>query len=72
MLIFINKNNIYLLQNNTNQSFYNVYIYLYVQTIFYIFFEMILYKRLLVFKTQSLCYHELIFCKLVNLQKLRY
>ena len=31
MLIFINKNNIYLLQNNTNQSFYNAYTYMYKQ-----------------------------------------
>ena len=34
MLIFINKNNIYLLQNNTNQSLYNAYIYIYKQHIF--------------------------------------
>ena len=33
MLIFINKNNIYLLQNNTNQSFCNAFIYMYKQYI---------------------------------------
>ena len=34
MPIFINKNNIYLIQNNTKQSFYCKY--LYVQTILYL------------------------------------
>ena len=50
MPIFINKNNIYFLQNNNNKSFYDIY--LYAQTIFYISFKIILSKRFLVFKTQ--------------------
>ena len=48
MPVFINKN-IYLLQNNTDQRFYCLY--LYVQTIFYISFKIILNKRFLVLKT---------------------
>ena len=64
MPVFINKN-IYLLQNNTDQRFYCLY--LYVQTIFYISFKIILNKRFLVLKTLGLYYHNLIFCKLVNL-----
>ena len=50
MPIFINKNNIYFLQNNNNKSFYCIY--LYAQIIFYISFKIILSKRFLVFKTQ--------------------
>ena len=50
MPIFINKNNIYFLQNDNNKGFY--YIYLHAQTIFYISFKIILSKRFLVFKTQ--------------------
>ena len=42
-------------------------IYMYKQ--FYISFKMILNKRFLVFKTQGLYCHELIYCKWVNLQK---
>ena len=64
MPVFINKN-IYLLQNNTDQRFYCLY--LYVPTIFYISFKIILNKRFLVLKTLGLYYHKLVFCKLVNL-----
>ena len=63
MPIFIDKNNINLLQNNTNQSLYCKYVY--VQAISS---KLILNKRLLVFKTQGLYCHELIFCKWVNLE----
>ena len=48
----------------------NANIYMYKQ--FYISFKITLNKGLLVFKTQSLYYHELIYCKWVNLQKPRY
>ena len=62
----ITKNNTYLLQNNTNQSS-NANAYMYKQ--FYISFKIILNKRFLVFKTQGLYCHELIYCKWVNLHK---
>ena len=68
MPIFKNKNNIYLLQNNTNQSFYCIY--LYVLKIFYISFKIILNRRFFVFKAQGLYYHELIFCKLAKTKTL--
>ena len=50
MPIFINKNNIYFLQNNKIL----MHVFIYVQTIFYISFKIILNKSFLVFKTQGL------------------
>ena len=47
----------------------NTYIYMCKQ---YISFKTILDKRFLIFKTQGLYCYELIFCKLVNLQKPKY
>ena len=70
MPIFTNRNDIYLLQNNTNQSFYNAYIYMYKQ--YFYLLQNNTTERFLVFKTQGLYYHELIFCKLVNFQKPRH
>ena len=55
MPIFINRYNIYLLQNNTNQSFL-ANNYMYKQ--FNISFKIILNKRFLVFKTQGFYCHE--------------
>ena len=48
----------------------NENVYTYKQ--FYIFCKIILNKGFLVFKTQGLYCHELIYYKWVNLQKLRY
>ena len=64
--MLINKNNIYLLQNNTNKDS-NANIYMYKQ--FYISFKIMVNNTLLVFKIQGLYCHELIFCEWVNLQK---
>ena len=66
--IFVNKIDIYLRQNKTKVC--NANIYLYKQ--FYNSFKIILSKRFLVFKTQGIYCHELIFCKWVNLEKPRY
>ena len=44
----------------------------YMDKQFYISFNIILNKRFLIFKTQGLYCHELIYCKWVNLQKPRY
>ena len=68
MPIFVNKNNIYLLQSNTNKRFYCKY--LYVQVILY-FIQSNTKQKFLGFHTQDLYCHELIFCKWVNLQKPR-
>ena len=38
---------------------------------FYVSLRVMLNKKYSVFKTLGLCYYELIFCKLVNLQKPR-
>ena len=66
MSIFITKNNIYFLQDTlTKVSIANGYMH----KQFYISFKIILNKRFLVFKTQGLYCHELIYCKWVNLQK---
>ena len=66
MPIFINKNNnIFFKITLTKVHNANIYIYKH----FYISVETILNKRFLVFKTQYLYCHELIFCKQVNLQK---
>ena len=69
MAIFINKI-IYIFFKITLIKVSNANVYICKQ--FYTFFKIILNKRCLVFKTQGLCYHELIFCKQVNLQKPRY
>ena len=63
--INMNKENFYLLPNNTNKD-YNANIYKYKQ--FYISFKILLNKRFLVFKIQGLYCHELIFYKWVDLQ----
>ena len=63
------KDDFYLLQNNTNQSFQCIYKLMNINNIN----NIILNKRFLVFKTQGfIYYHELVFYKLVNLQKPRY
>ena len=41
--------------------------YIYMNRQFYISFKIMLNKRFLIFKTQGLYCHELIFCKWVNL-----
>ena len=69
MPIFINKHNIYILQNNTNKVS-NANIYMYTQL--HIFFKIILNNTVLVFKIQGLYCPKLIFCKWANLQKRRY
>ena len=56
------KDNFCFLQNNINKD-YNTDIYK---------CKVILSRRFFVFKSQGLYYHELIFCKWVNLQKSRY
>ena len=70
MPIFINKNNIYIFFKITLTKVSNAYIY--IQKQYYVSFKIILNKRFLVFKTQGLYFHELIFCKWVNLQNPRY
>ena len=67
MLIFITKNNTFKI-TLTKASNANVY----MDKQFYISFNIILNKRFLIFKTQGLYCHELIYCKWVNLQKPRY
>ena len=56
--------------NITLTKISNTNIYMYKQ--FYISFKIVLKKRFLVFKTQGLFCYELIFCKWVSLQKIKY
>ena len=66
MPIFITKKNTYLLQDNTNQSFYCKC--LYVQTILYLL-QNDTEQKILVLKMQGLYCREFIYCKWVNLQE---
>ena len=58
---------IYISFKTTLKKSFNSNLHMYKQ--FHIFFQIILYKRFLVVKTQGLFCNEFIFCKNVNFQK---